>query len=78
MNYLNLAREAVRRLDATEACTSLAEPAGDATAVWQAALDRLEGDPLFSSDIMKALREATVQWATAETLADQDNAPILD
>ena len=34
-----------------------------ATAIWQAALDRLEGDPLFSPDIMESLRAADAQWA---------------
>ena len=35
----------------------------DAMAVWQAALDRLEGDPLFPPDVMEALRAADAQWA---------------
>ena len=34
----------------------------DATAVWQAALDRLDGDPLFPPDLMEALRSADAQW----------------
>ncbi len=35
----------------------------DATAVWQAALDRLDGDPLFPPDVMEALRASEAQWA---------------
>jgi hypothetical protein len=34
----------------------------DAPAVWQAALDRLEGDPLFPADVMEALRAAEARW----------------
>ncbi len=34
----------------------------DANAIWQAALDCLEGDPLFPPDEMKALRAANAQW----------------
>ncbi len=37
----------------------------DATAVWQAALDRLEGDLLFPPDLIATLRAADVQWASA-------------
>lgn len=33
----------------------------NAMAVWQAALDRLEGNPLFPPDVMKALRAANVR-----------------
>lgn len=36
----------------------------DATATWQAALDRLEGDPDFPPDLMGALRAADVSWAS--------------
>lgn len=35
----------------------------DANAIWQAALDCLERDPLFPPDEMKALRAANAQWA---------------
>jgi hypothetical protein len=35
----------------------------DAAAVWQSALDRLEGDPLFPPHLMEALRAADSQWA---------------
>lgn len=34
----------------------------DAAAVWQAALDRLEGDPLFPPGLMEGLRAAEVRW----------------
>ena len=33
-------------------------------AVWQAALDLLEGDPQFPPDHMEALRSADVRWVT--------------
>ena len=36
----------------------------DAAALWQAAVDRLEGNPLFPPNLMEALRHAHVQWAT--------------
>jgi len=36
----------------------------NAMAVWQAALDQLEGDPLFPPDVMDALRAADVKWET--------------
>ncbi len=35
----------------------------DAAAVWQAALDRLESDPLFPPDVMEDLRAADAVWA---------------
>jgi hypothetical protein len=35
----------------------------DAAALWQAALDRLEGDPLFPPGLMENLRAADVRWA---------------
>ena len=35
----------------------------DATQVWQAALDRLEGDPLFPPDVMEGLRATDARWA---------------
>jgi hypothetical protein len=31
-------------------------------AVWQAALDRLDGDPLFPPDVLSEFREASVRW----------------
>ena len=34
----------------------------DANAIWQAALDDLDGNPLFPPDLMKALRAANAQW----------------
>ena len=36
----------------------------DAAVVWQAVLDRLEGDPLFPPDTMETLRAARVKWAS--------------
>ncbi len=39
-----------------------AEALTDASAVWQAALDRLEGNPLFPPEAMAALRSAEVRW----------------
>ena len=47
---------------------------GDAAAVWQAALDSLEGDPLFPPDVMKGLRAAEVRWGyePAPTVATSD------
>ena len=38
----------------------------DAAAVWQAALGRLEADPLFPRDKLDGLRAADVRWATTE------------
>ena len=66
MSYLELARQAVGRRDTTETRTPSAGASADAMTVWQAALDRLEGDPRFPPDIITALREATVQWAANE------------
>ena len=34
----------------------------DPTAVWQAALDRLEGDPLFPPEILESLRKGQPRW----------------
>jgi TubC N-terminal docking domain len=34
----------------------------DPTAVWQATLDRLEGDPHFSADILESLRQGQAIW----------------
>ena len=47
----------------------------DATAVWQTALDRLDGDPLFPPDVMEALRAADAQWAD-EPKAEESIAVI--
>ena len=44
------------------AAESQAIDLADATAVWQAALDRVEGNPLFPPDAMAALRSAEVRW----------------
>lgn len=44
----------------------------DAAAVWQAALDLLEGDPLFLPDAMEALRAADPRWDEP----DADNAQV--
>ena len=46
----------------------------DAMAVWQAALDRLEGDPLFPPDVMEALRAADAQWADDPEAGEADEA----
>lgn len=35
----------------------------DATAAWQTVLDRLEGNPLFPTNLMEALRAADARWA---------------
>ena len=55
-SYLDVAREVLAarspELDLT-----------DATAVWQAALDRLEGDPFFPAEVIEAMRSADVRWA---------------
>ena len=42
---------------------TLAMDLTDATAVWNAVLDRVEGNPLFPADAMEALRTADVRWA---------------
>ncbi len=47
----------------------------DAAAVWQAALDRLEGDPLFSVDLMGVLRSADVRWASPEVPGEATGTP---
>ena len=44
----------------------------DATQVWQAALDRLEGDPLFPPDVMKGLRAADARWADDPEAGETD------
>jgi hypothetical protein len=46
----------------------------DATAVWQAALDRLEGDPLFPPDVMQALQAANAQWIDDPDAGEADEA----
>lgn len=35
----------------------------DGPAIWQAALDTLEGDPEFPPDVISILRQAHVRWA---------------
>ena len=40
----------------------LARLNADATAVWQAAIDNLRGDPDFSEEDIQALRTADVRW----------------
>lgn len=47
----------------------------DAVAVWQAALDKLEGDPIFPSDALDALRAADVRWGN-DTQGDPWEAAI--
>ena len=44
---------------------TILQPASDAPALWQAALDRLAGDVLFPPDMIEALRAADAQWADA-------------
>ena len=44
----------------------------NATAVWQAALAQLNGDLLFSPDLMEALRSANVQWADEAERTETD------
>ena len=44
----------------------------DATAVWQTALDRLEGDPLFPPGVMEALRAADARWADDPEAGEAD------
>ncbi|QDU95191.1 hypothetical protein Pla8534_30030 [Lignipirellula cremea] len=41
----------------------LAFDSSDAGAVWQAALDHLDGDPRFPPDLMDSLRTADARWA---------------
>ena len=45
-----------------------------ATAIWQAALDRLEGDPLFPPDVMEALRAADARWVDDPEAGKADEA----
>ena len=47
----------------------------DATQVWQAALDRLEGDPLFPPDLMEGLRAADAQWAVGSQIREPRSRP---
>lgn len=47
----------------------------DAKQVWQAALDRLEGDPLFSADLMGVLRSADARWASPEVPGGATGTP---
>lgn len=47
----------------------------DPAAVWQAALDRLEGDPLSPPDLMEALRAADARWANDEPHGEPANDP---
>ena len=49
------------------------------TSVWQAALDQLEGDPLFPPDVMNALRAANVYWASDESpVRPTDDSKFMD
>jgi hypothetical protein len=50
----------------------------DAAAVWQAALDRLEGDPLFPPDVLEGLRAAEVRWIEESPDCDLATEPITD
>lgn len=42
----------------------------DATAVWQATVDRLENDPDFSEEGIRALRAADVRWVSDDPSPD--------
>lgn len=53
----------------------VARIASNAAAVWQAALDRLEGDPLFSPDLMEVLRAGDARWANDEPHSEAANDP---
>ena len=44
----------------------------DATQVWQAALDRLKGNPLFPHDVMEELRAADARWADDPEAGETD------
>ena len=50
----------------------------EAAAVWQAALDRLEGDPLFPPDVMEALRAADARWIDDAPDCDLATEPIAE
>jgi len=47
----------------------------DLSAAWQAALDQLEGDPLFFPDLMEALRSANVQRWDGHYVAPAEHYP---
>lgn len=47
----------------------------DAAAVWQAALDQLDGDPLFPPKLMEGLRAADVRWVVDATELTDDPRP---
>lgn len=55
---------ATLRPEADAKCVDLA----DATELWQAALDRLEGNPLFPREIIEGARMAEASWGDSETL----------
>ncbi len=44
----------------------------NATQVWQAALDRLEGDPLFPPDVIEGLQAADARWADDPEAGETD------
>jgi len=46
----------------------------DAMAVWQAALDQLDGDPLFPPDVMEGLRAADARWVDDPEPGETDEA----
>ena len=51
----------------------------DATAVWQAALDRLSLDQLIPRDVTEALRATDAQWADdTEAGGDGDPTDVID
>jgi hypothetical protein len=60
MNYLDVARQTLTTLDNNADISRV--DLTDATAVWQAALNKLAHDPAFPRDLLMALRDADVRW----------------
>jgi len=46
----------------------------DADAVWQAALDRLQGDPFFPPDLIEVLRSSETRWGAEGVVVAEDTA----
>ena len=85
-SYLDIARRALSddkpaesSIERPEATTVGAE-VPDAVAAWQAALDRLEGDPDFPPAVMNGLQTADVRWADDEPEGDRadDDLEVID
>jgi hypothetical protein len=49
--------------------------AGNAGEIWQAALEQLNGDPLFPPDLLAQLRAAGVRWASELPEDDRTGLP---